>query len=66
MKAEISALLPLGIVSPSLQRAHVGGDMYLEKLDENWIEDVRRQSERVAARELLDLGPNSEADSSCL
>jgi hypothetical protein len=57
MKAEISALLPLGIVSPSLQRAHVGGDMYLEKLDENWIEDVRRQSERVAARELLDLGP---------
>lgn len=55
MRAEISALFPLQWVNGlPIEEAHIGSGVYLQSLEPSWLDEVRDQCPKVAAREQVE------------
>lgn len=58
MHAEISTLFSLGGMSEiPVREAHIGGGLHIEECNREWLDAVRTQCPKVAARELLEFAP---------
>ena len=54
MQAELSTLFHLGGAGRSVEMAEIGSGVRIERLDLNWINQVREQCPKVGAREILE------------
>ncbi len=55
MRTEISALFSLqSAVEPPVLSAHIGNGVHIERLEPQWLDEVRVQCPKVEAREQIE------------
>jgi hypothetical protein len=58
MRSELSTVFHLGQFGGPVQRGHLGGGVWIEGVNPAWLDAVKAQCPKVAAREMLEYAPH--------